>query len=70
MLYFKVNNASYFIKKDKTKYHLGKDELYTKKEYNNLLNNAIINIANRFTPIEISKNKTFYLFGYRFEKEF
>lgn len=67
MKYYKVNPKSDQIRVHKNNSFLIANELKTEKE---LIKLAITNldfIINNFTVIEISKNRTYFLFGARFE---
>lgn len=67
MVYYKVNKDYNGIKvvSRRNLYLIG-GELFTKKEIEKL---KIFSIDKVFTKIEISKNKTYFSFGARFEKK-
>lgn len=67
MVYYKVNKEYDGIKiLSRRNLYLISNELFTKKEIDKL---KIFAIDKVFTKIEISKNKTYFSFGSRFEKK-
>ena len=67
MEYYKVNKEYDGVKiVSKRNLYLISNELFTKKEIDKL---KICAIDKVFTKIEISKNKTYFCFGARFEKK-
>lgn len=66
MIYYKVNREYDGIKiLSRRNLYLISNELFTKKEIDKL---KIFAIDKVFTKIEVSKNKTYFSFGSRFEK--
>ena len=67
MIYYRVNKEYDGIKNvSRRNFFLISNELFTKKEIDKLKIYAIDKV---FTKIEISKNKTYFSFGSRFEKK-
>lgn len=67
MEYYKVNKEYDGVKNiSKRNFYLTSGELFTKKEIEKL---KIFAIDKVFTKVEISKNKTYFSFGARFEKK-
>ena len=74
MVYYKVHakydNEQLYTENSPHRYvgFLIGNELYTRKEFDKLLNRCGIIILPMFVPVEVPKNKIFFSFGARFEQ--
>lgn len=72
MIYYRVrkkyDNEQLYTEKSPHR-HIGfliGDELYTRKEFDKLLNRCGIDILPMFVPVEVPKSKVYFFFGARF----